>query len=99
MTNFLKKLTGSDDFSENTESELDSNLDYQFTQIEDEDAVFDLPIDVYQDSDNMYVRAFIPGVKPEHVDVNITRDVVEIKGERIEVEKIDLEDYHQRELI
>jgi HSP20 family protein len=25
--------------------------------------------------------------------------VVEIKGERIEVEKIDLEDYHQRELI
>lgn len=99
MTNFFKKLTGGDDFSVEDENQLDSNLDYQLNDIEDEDAIFDLPIDVYQDNDNIYLRAFIPGVKPDQVDVNITRDIVEITGERMESEKIDIENFHQKELI
>jgi HSP20 family protein len=98
MTNFLKKLTGAEESHEDMNNELESNLDYQF-EISDEETIFDLPIDVYQDNDNVYLRAFIPGVKPEQIDVQITRDVVEITGERVESEKINSDDYHQRELI
>ena len=99
MTSFLKKLTGGEDNNTHEEDTLlDSNLDYQF-DMEDEDAIFDLPIDVYQDNDNMYLRAFIPGVKPESIDLQLTRDVVEISGERSESEKIDSGNYTQRELV
>lgn len=99
MTSFLKKLTGGEDNNTHEEDTLlDSNLDYQF-DIEDEDAIFDLPIDVYQDNDNMYLRAFIPGVKPESIDLQLTRDIVEISGERSESEKIDSGNYTQRELV
>jgi len=99
MTSFLKKLTGGEDNNTHEEDTLlDSNLDYQF-DMEDEDAIFDLPIDVYQDNDNMYLRAFIPGVKPESIDLQLTRDIVEISGERSESEKIDSGNYTQRELV
>lgn len=99
MASFLRQLTGREDSPSDDDNNLDSNLDYQLENMEDEDAVFDLPIDVYQDGDNIYLRAFIPGVKPGQIDVNITRDIVEITGERMESEKIDSENYHQRELI
>ncbi len=95
---FIGQLTGREEKPVTEENELDSNLDYQF-DMENEDTIFDLPIDVYQDNDNMYLRAFIPGVKPEHIDVHITRDVVEITGERVESEKIDSDNYSQRELV
>jgi len=99
MTSFLKKLTGGEDNNTHEEDALlDSNLDYQFN-MEDEDEIFDLPIDVYQDNENMYLRAFIPGVKPESIELQLTRDVVEISGERSESEKIDPDNYTQRELV
>ena len=98
MASFLKKLTGSDEPVMQEDNNLDSNLDYQFDDIQ-EDTVFDLPIDVYQDDNNIYLRSFIPGVKPEQIDIDITRDTVGISGERVEDEKVENENYNQRELI
>ena len=98
MASFLKKITGYEEPVQEIEEELESNLDYQFDSI-DEDTVFDLPIDVYQDEQNIYLRTFIPGVKKEQIEINITRDVVDIEGERVEEEKISNDNYHQRELI
>ena len=96
---FLKKLTGVDLNNNQPEMEnnLDTNLDMSFEM--DEDTVFDLPIDVYEDEDNVYLRAFIPGVRPTDIDIEITREVVNITGERVETEKIDSDKYHQRELV
>jgi len=96
---FLKKLTGVDLNNNQPEMEnnLDTNLDMSFEM--DEDTVFDLPIDVYEDEDNVYLRAFIPGVRPTDIDIEITREVVNITGERVETEKIDSDKYYQRELV
>lgn len=39
------------------------------------------PVDLYEDEKNYYVRAEIPGVKREEVDLNIEKNVLTIKAE------------------
>ncbi|PIU24393.1 heat-shock protein Hsp20 [Candidatus Berkelbacteria bacterium CG08_land_8_20_14_0_20_39_8] len=41
-----------------------------------------LAIDVYQDDDNIYILAPIAGTAPTDIDVQITDEVVTIRGER-----------------
>jgi len=41
-----------------------------------------LAIDVYQDNDSVVIKAPIAGVKPEDLEISITDEVVNIKGER-----------------
>ena len=52
---------------------------------------------VTEDKDNYYVRAELPGVKADELDINVTGDSLSISGER----KFSLEDenarYHRRE--
>ena len=54
-------------------------------------------VNVSEDKDNYYVRAELPGVNAENLDITITGDNLSISGER----KIPLEDesakYHRRE--
>ena len=40
-----------------------------------------VPLDVVQEGENIVVRASLPGVRPEDVQVTIEDDVVTIKGE------------------
>ena len=37
-------------------------------------------LDVVQEGDNIIVKASVPGVKPEDIDVSIENDVLSIKG-------------------
>ena len=39
------------------------------------------PIDVYETKDNVVLKAAVPGLKPEDLDISITGDVLTIKGE------------------
>src|SRR5688572_32252532 len=39
-----------------------------------------IPLDVVQEGDNIIVKASVPGVKPEDIDVSIENDVLTIKG-------------------
>ncbi len=48
---------------------------------EDEEAG-ELAIDVFQTSTHIVIKAMIAGVKPEDLDVSITRDMVTIRGRR-----------------
>ena len=54
-------------------------------------------IDVYQDADNLTVRAALPGVKPEDVDVTITDNILTIKGDSKSEKEVKEEDYLHRE--
>ena len=38
-------------------------------------------LDVYEDNDRLAVKAAVPGVKPEDLDVSVTDNVLVIKGE------------------
>ena len=39
------------------------------------------PVDVYETKDNIVLKAAVPGLKPEDLDISITGDVLTIKGE------------------
>jgi HSP20 family protein len=56
-----------------------------------------LPIDMYQTPDEVVVKASLPGVKPEDVDINIADDILTIKGKTNGSEEVKGEDYLYRE--
>lgn len=47
-----------------------------------EDAEGELAVDVYQTPTHIIIKAMIAGVKPEDLDVSITRDMVTLRGKR-----------------
>jgi HSP20 family protein len=55
------------------------------------------PINIYHTDKELVVKAAVPGVKPEEVDISITGDTLTIKGESRAEEKIEREDYLYQE--
>ena len=56
-----------------------------------------VPLDVYGDKDHLTVKATIPGVKPEEVDITITSNSLTIKGKSKEEDESNEENYLLRE--
>jgi HSP20 family protein len=56
-----------------------------------------LALDLFESDDDVTVRASIPGVKPEDIDISITGDVLTIKGEAGEEREEHEGNYHLRE--
>jgi HSP20 family protein len=54
-------------------------------------------LDVYQTPNEIVVKATMPGVKPEDVDIDITGDTLTIKGERKAEQEVKREDYLYQE--
>lgn len=57
-----------------------------------------LAIDVYQTPDDIIVKTMVAGVRPEDLDISITRDMVTIKGSREEAQEVSDDGYFHREL-
>ncbi|MFH1178508.1 MAG: Hsp20/alpha crystallin family protein [bacterium] len=57
-----------------------------------------LPVDVHQTASDIIVRAFVAGVRPDELNISISRDMVEIDGSRMEREQTAGPDYFTREL-
>lgn len=51
-------------------------------EVQEEQAEGELAIDVYQTPTHIIIRAMIAGVRPEDIDLTITRDLVTIRGKR-----------------
>ncbi len=51
-------------------------------QTEEEEPAGELAVDVYQTPSHIVIKAMIAGVKPDDLDVSITRDLVTIRGKR-----------------
>ncbi len=58
----------------------------------------ELAVDVYEDTTHIYVQAMIAGVEPDNVDVSITREMVTLRGKRINPTNIQDENYYHKEL-
>jgi len=56
-----------------------------------------LPLDVYETENEVVVKATVPGVKPEDIDVTLTGDVLSIKGEYKSEEKTEKRNYLRQE--
>ena len=55
------------------------------------------PIDIYQTENEMVIKASVPGVKPEEVDISIADNILTLKSETKAEEKIERKDYLYQE--
>lgn len=110
---FLERLTGSkaaaeyeDEFAEESvanpaqydDETYQDESDWQHGGQPGEPQEGELPVDMYQTSDAVVIRALVAGVSPDDLDIAITRDMVTIKGLREEIQETADDDYYHREL-
>lgn len=57
-----------------------------------------LTVDVYQDGDDIVIKSTIAGVTEKDLDIEVTADMVTIRGERSLEDEIDTADYYYQEL-
>jgi HSP20 family protein len=62
-----------------------------------EDTIWMLPLDVSETEDAFIVKASIPGVNPDDIDISLTDNVLTIKAEIKEEKEIEDAKYHLRE--
>ena len=55
------------------------------------------PIDVYQTDNDVVVKAALPGVKTDEVQINVTNDILTVKGETKHEEEKKDKSWHIRE--
>ncbi len=95
---FFEKLTGSIK-EESMELEEETTVGKNATDtLLDEDEEGQLTIDVYQTPNDIVIKSMVAGVKPEDLDISITRDMVTIKGKRETERFVKDEDYFHQEL-
>ena len=54
-------------------------------------------VDIFEDGDTVVVKADIPGVKKNDIDVTITENSLTISGERKQEKKVEEKDFHRIE--
>lgn len=57
-----------------------------------------LAVDVFNTEESIIIKAMIAGVRPSDMDVDISRDMITIRGTREEDHEISDNDYYHREL-
>lgn len=100
---FFEKLTGAvrleDDDIERIEQEdlvAPSNRPSLYDEAVEEEG--QLTVDVYNTSNDIVVKTMVAGVRPEDLDVAISRDSVTIRGKREEDRTVATDDYFHQEL-
>lgn len=63
-----------------------------------EEEAGELAVDVYQTPTQIIIKAMIAGVRPEDLDVSITRDLVTIRGKRERHSEVTSNDFFFQEL-
>jgi len=66
--------------------------------LEDEDVEGQLTVDVYQTPEEIVIRSIVAGVRPDDLDVSISRDMVTIRGTREEHKEVSEDNYFHKEL-
>jgi HSP20 family protein len=56
-----------------------------------------LPLDVSENEDGFVVKASVPGINPDDVEITFEEDVLTIKGEVAEESEVEEVNYHLRE--
>ena len=54
-------------------------------------------VDIFEDSDKVTVKAELPGVEKDCVNVSINEDTITISGEKNKEEKVEKKDYYRLE--
>ena len=66
--------------------------------LEEESSDGQLAVDVFQTPDEIVIKAHVAGVRPDDLDVSITRDMITIKGKREEHSEVEGDNFFYKEL-
>ena len=95
---FFEKLTGIVKVDDNyNEEEVSDEIDEEVEEILCE-TEGQLAIDMFQTPSEIVIKTMVAGTKPDDLDINITRDMVTIKGKREEMDSSSNDDFFHREL-
>ena len=102
---FFERITGSiSSFNGEPESETSNlavsrpNGPHDNNWLKEEAEEGELAVEVFQTPTEIVIKAMIGGVRPEDLNISITREMVTIKGKREETETVNGPDYFQQEL-
>jgi len=56
-----------------------------------------LPVDIYEEGDSVVVKAEIPGMRKEDIDVQLSPDSITISGQKSKEQRVDQKDYYRLE--
>jgi len=97
---FFERLTGAVKLDEDFE-----DLEREKPEIPERPNIFEeaeeeaqLTADVYQTPTEIIIKTMVAGVKPDDLEVSITRDSVTIRGRRAEERNLSDDDYFHKEL-
>ncbi|PIQ67175.1 MAG: hypothetical protein CO184_01665 [Candidatus Zambryskibacteria bacterium CG_4_9_14_3_um_filter_40_16] len=101
---FFERLTGAvrvdddDDFEEEPATQPRNIQNKKSDWIQEEAEEGQLTVDVYETPGEIVIKTMVAGVKPEDLDVSITREMVTVRGKREEDRTISSENYFHKEL-
>ena len=96
---FFERLTGAVKLEDELNDPREQGEGYDKSNIfveSEEDA--QLTVDVFQTPSEIVIKTMVAGVRPEDLDVSITRDSVTIHGQREEDRTLSGDDYFHKEL-
>lgn len=93
---FFERLTGSVSLANEIENELPDTREENWINNAPEEG--ELNVDVYQNQNEIIIKTMVAGVKPEDLDVSISRDMVTLKGKRENERTVADDDYFHKEL-
>lgn len=107
---FFERLTGAENVDkkyqeeEEEEDEEDSyeddeeNEEYELDQPNQNEEEGELAIDMYETPNDIIIKTVVSGVKPEELDISITREKVTVRGSRVPERGFEGSNYHVQEL-
>ncbi|MGM0628803.1 MAG: Hsp20/alpha crystallin family protein [Patescibacteria group bacterium] len=104
---FFERLTGSDNIEEDEEideedyEEEEEEEEYDNEGEEDEhdsEEEGELAVDMYENHSDIFIKTVVSGVRPEELDISITREKVVIRGNRTPERGFEGSNYHIQEL-
>lgn len=93
---FFERLTGSVSVPEDERDNLPESKNESWLNNTPEEG--ELAVDVFQNQSEIIIKTMVAGVKPEDLDVAISRDMVTIKGKRESERMVADDDYFHKEL-
>jgi len=55
------------------------------------------PVDIFEEGENVIVKAELPGRRKEDIHVTLTEDTLTVSGEKKKEERVEKKDYHRLE--
>jgi len=94
---FFERLTGTVKADEDSFS-FPEPIDEELATIDEESIDGELPVDVYNHENEIIIKTMVAGIRPESLDIDITRSMVSVKGTRESATEVDEKDYYHKEL-